>query len=336
MRRAGRGKPSRPRRRWRRPSLPHVPAPALAAQRPPQWRVARRMVHSSHRDFMTARIASVVLGLALLWAAGSASAAENWSQWRGANRDGVALEVAPRKEWPQELQLKWQIEVGLGHSSPVVAGERVYVFTRQDDKETVRAISQADGKDIWRKSYPAPYEVSPPAAGHGKGPKSTPVVADGRLFTLGISGILSCWDAESGELKWRKEFSKQFKHTSPLYGTAMSPLIDHGRLIVHVGGHDSGRWSRSTWPTAKWPGPGTATDRPIRRRSWPSFPARADHRANAECLRRRRRRQGRAALENPLQNRVRSELRHAGRLRTVDHLLRIQPRHRPLPYRKTG
>ncbi|HEX4147226.1 MAG TPA: PQQ-binding-like beta-propeller repeat protein [Pirellulales bacterium] len=189
---------------------------------------------------MTPRIASVVLGLGLLLAAGAATAAETWSQWRGANRDGVALEAAPRKAWPQELLPAWQIEVGLGHSSPIVAGDKVYIFTRQDDKEVVRAVSHADGKEIWVHGYAAPFEVSPPAAGHGKGPKSTPVVADGRLFTLGISGILSCWDAVSGELKWRKEFSKQFKHTSPLYGTAMSPLVDRGRLIVHVGGHDAG------------------------------------------------------------------------------------------------
>ena len=195
---------------------------------------------------MIARMARVALGGGLVWIAGlslavQAAAADNWSQWRGANRDGVALEVSPRKVWPSELEKKWQIEVGIGHSSPVVQGDKVvFSFARQGEQEVVRAISLAEGKELWRKSYPAPYEVSPPAAGHGKGPKSTPVLADGRLFTLGISGVLSCWDAESGDLKWRKEFSKQFKHTSPLYGTAMSPLVDHGRLIVHVGGHDSG------------------------------------------------------------------------------------------------
>ncbi|HTU25953.1 MAG TPA: PQQ-binding-like beta-propeller repeat protein, partial [Pirellulales bacterium] len=183
---------------------------------------------------MATRIAVFVLGLSLLWAARPLGAAEDWTQWRGAGRDGVALDLAPRKAWPAELEQKWQIEVGLGHSSPVVAGDRVFIFSRQIDQEVVRALSQADGKEIWRKSYPAPYEVNPQAAGHGKGPKSTPVVADGRLFTLGIGGILSCWDAASGELKWRKDFAKQFKHTSPLYGTAMSPLVDHGRLIVHV------------------------------------------------------------------------------------------------------
>jgi outer membrane protein assembly factor BamB len=189
---------------------------------------------------MTARIARVLFGVALAWSAGATQAAENWSQWRGANRDGVALEVAPRKVWPQELERKWELEVGLGHSSPIVVGDKVYVFSRQGEQEVIRAMQQSDGKELWKHSYPAPYEVNPQAAGHGKGPKSTPLVADGRLFTLGISGILTCWDAESGEPKWRKDFAKQFKNTSPLYGTAMSPLVDHGRLIVHVGGHDEG------------------------------------------------------------------------------------------------
>src|SRR6266542_2412439 len=69
---------------------------------------------------------------------------------------------------------------------------------------------------------------------------ASPVVADGRLFTLGISGILSSYDATSGHLVWRKEFAGQFKETSPLYGTAMSPVVDGGLLIAHVGGHGDG------------------------------------------------------------------------------------------------
>jgi outer membrane protein assembly factor BamB len=76
--------------------------------------------------------------------------------------------------------------------------------------------------------------------GHGKGPKSTPVISNGRLYTLGISGILSCYDAAAGRLKWRKEFSKEYKATSPLYGTAMSPIVEGGLLIAHLGGQDSG------------------------------------------------------------------------------------------------
>jgi len=82
--------------------------------------------------------------------------------------------------------------------------------------------------------------MNPAAVKHGEGPKSTPVFAGGKLYTLGISGILSCFDGASGTVRWRKEFSKQFKETSPLFGTAMSPVVDRGLLIAHVGGNDDG------------------------------------------------------------------------------------------------
>ncbi len=146
----------------------------------------------------------------------------------------------PPSAWPETLEQAWQVEVGIGHASPVVSGDRVFVFSRQDEQEMVRALKLADGKEIWQRSYSAPFEINPLAAGHGKGPKSTPVVADGRLYTLGIGGILSCWNADSGELVWRRKFSQRFKHTAPLYGTALSPLVDGGKLIVHLGGADQG------------------------------------------------------------------------------------------------
>jgi outer membrane protein assembly factor BamB len=82
--------------------------------------------------------------------------------------------------------------------------------------------------------------VNPAASGHGKGPKSTPVVASGRVYTLGIAGLLSAHDAKTGRLVWRKDFSKQFPSTSPLYGTAMSPVVVGDLLVAHVGGHDKG------------------------------------------------------------------------------------------------
>ncbi len=169
-----------------------------------------------------------------------APARAQWPQWRGANRDGVASDFKPPATWPDALELLWQIDVGLGHAAPVGNGDRVFSFTRQDEQEVVRAIKLADGKELWKVGYSAPFEVHPLAAGHGKGPKSTPLYADGRLYTLGIGGILSCWNADNGELVWRRKFSQRFKQTAPLYGTAMSPLIDSGKLIVHLGGDDQG------------------------------------------------------------------------------------------------
>jgi outer membrane protein assembly factor BamB len=130
--------------------------------------------------------------------------------------------------------------VGVGHSSPVVAGGKIFVFTRQGEEETLLCLDAATGKEIWKSTQPISFEMHPAATAHGKGPKSTPVVSNGSVYTFGISGVLSAHDAATGKLKWRQEFSKQYPKTWPAYGTAMSPIVDHGLVIAHVGGQDKG------------------------------------------------------------------------------------------------
>jgi outer membrane protein assembly factor BamB len=167
-------------------------------------------------------------------------AAADWPQWRGPTRDGRTSSFQTPPRWPEQLVERWRVDVGEGHSSPVVVGNKVFLFSRRDEQEVLAAINLADGKELWQHGYAAPYQVNPVAATHGKGPKSTPAVADGRVFTLGISGIVTAWDAQSGKTLWQREFSKQFPQTSPLYGAAMSPAIAGDKCIVHVGGHDKG------------------------------------------------------------------------------------------------
>jgi outer membrane protein assembly factor BamB len=82
--------------------------------------------------------------------------------------------------------------------------------------------------------------MNPAAAGHGKGPKSTPLVAGGRVFALGIGGILSAYDATSGKRLWRHDYQERFKATSPLYGSATSPIADGDRVFAHFGGQGDG------------------------------------------------------------------------------------------------
>jgi outer membrane protein assembly factor BamB len=176
----------------------------------------------------------------LLAASSLVAAAQDWPQWRGPARDGQALGITAPKVWPKDLKRSWRVTVGEGHASPVVVGGRTFVFTRVGNDEVLSALDLATGKAAWERRYPAPYTMNSAALSHGKGPKSTPLVADGRVFTLGISGILSCLDAASGRLVWQKEFASQFKTTSPLYGAATSPILEGGLLIVHLGGHDDG------------------------------------------------------------------------------------------------
>ena len=163
--------------------------------------------------------------------------AQEWPQWRGPMRDGTVVEFAEPRAWPEQLKLKWKVKVGTGHSSPVVSGRRVYLHSRDGEHEVVRAVDLATGKRLWQDSYTVAYTVSRAAAAHGKGPRATPAVADGKLYTFGITGILSCYDIKSGKLRWRKETSSQFNNAIPDYGVASSPVVDRGLVIVNAGGN---------------------------------------------------------------------------------------------------
>jgi outer membrane protein assembly factor BamB len=171
------------------------------------------------------------------------SMAADWPQWRGPNRDGQVADAVLPGTWPKTLKEEWKVPVGIGHASPVVANGRIYIFARQGEEEVLLCLDSRTGKEIWRSSQSIAYEMHPAATGHGKGPKSTPVVYKGKVYTFGITGILSSHDALTGKLKWRREFSQQYPKTSPWFGTAMSPIIDNGMLIAHVGGHDKGALS---------------------------------------------------------------------------------------------
>jgi outer membrane protein assembly factor BamB len=211
----------------------------------------------------------IVFPIAVVASAGVlALLAQDWPQWRGPNRDGtLAPAYSGPKTWPEQLKQKWQINVGSGHSSPLLVNSKVFLHTRQGEEEAVSCFDFNTGRQIWRDSYPAPYAINPAAAKHGKGPKSTPVYYAGKLCTLGIGGILSCYDAGNGRLQWRAEFSKQYPNTSPLYGVAASPLIDGGLVIAPVGGHDRGALAAfaldSGKPVWNWSDDGPAYASPV-------------------------------------------------------------------------
>ncbi|MBK5299485.1 MAG: PQQ-binding-like beta-propeller repeat protein [Vicinamibacteria bacterium] len=106
-----------------------------------------------------------------------AQSAQQWPQWRGPARDGVAAAQAP-SSWPATLTQKWKVAVGSGYATPVVADGRVFVHARTGDNETITAYDAATGKPLWNDAHAAPYKVNPAAASHGPGPKSSPVLAN--------------------------------------------------------------------------------------------------------------------------------------------------------------
>jgi outer membrane protein assembly factor BamB len=105
----------------------------------------------------------------------------------------------------------------------------------------VRSLTLGTGEERWVRSYDAPFEQDPSARVHGRGPYATPSLADGRVITLGVTAVLSAWDAESGTLLWRKDYSDEFDPNHTLFGAAASPLVWEGLCFVHFGGPKEGR-----------------------------------------------------------------------------------------------
>ena len=164
-----------------------------------------------------------------------------WPGLLGPQRDGWAKHFKVPARWPKQLKKGWSVEVGTGYGTPLVAGQRVYQHTRQGEEEVVWCFDLGSGKQIWRKSYKNPFKIGGGGERHGKGPKSCPVMADGRLFTLSITGTIHAWEVESGSLLWRKDYrGKWEKGNQPNWGVSTSPIVDGERLIVHLGNDGAG------------------------------------------------------------------------------------------------
>lgn len=179
-----------------------------------------------------------VLAASVISLAASGIIAADWPQWRGPNRDARVSDFKVPQTWPKELTQKWKQPVGAGDSTPALVGDKLYVFARQDADEVISCLDASTGKPIWSEKYPA-VAVSNAASQH-PGPRASPAVADGKVVTLGVGGVVSCLDAQTGKLAWRKEATKEFTPAWPTFYSAMSPLIVDGKCIVHLGGGPKG------------------------------------------------------------------------------------------------
>lgn len=180
------------------------------------------------------RYGVVVIGCLALLGAGSVLAAD-WPQWRGANGDAKVTDFKPPENWPKQLTQKWNAQVGAGDATPALVGNRLYVFSRQGPDEITSCFNADTGKPIWQDKFQPGVSVTG-AAGQHPGPRSSPAVADGKVVTLGVSGVLSCLEAESGKLLWRKDPYKSW----PAFFVASSPIIVDGMCIAQLGGKGGG------------------------------------------------------------------------------------------------
>jgi outer membrane protein assembly factor BamB len=169
-----------------------------------------------------------ILGCLLLPAL---AAAGDWPQWLGPNRDAASTErVAAWKEAPKVV---WRQPVGEGNSSPVVSAGRVYIHAKVKDKdrEELACFDARTGKPLWRTPYPRAAMTF----FYGNGPRATPAVVGDRVFTFGITGVLSCFAAETGQIHWQIDTLQKFHAPRLLFGASCSPLVEDNKVMINVG-----------------------------------------------------------------------------------------------------
>ena len=180
-------------------------------------------------------ITSVLITLLIL--SSSVSFSQDWPQWRGMNRDSKVTGFKAPAAWPAELKQAWKVTVGFSDATPVLSSNKIYLNTRQGDQEVILCLDAATGKELWENSYAA-MAVTGPSASQHPGPRGTPAVSNGKIVTFGASAILSCLDASTGKLVWRKENPT---NAFPAFFTGTSPLIVDGMCIIHLGKKDDGQ-----------------------------------------------------------------------------------------------
>jgi outer membrane protein assembly factor BamB len=205
--------------------------------------------HSVQSIAMRSLLASALLASSLL---SCGLRADDWPQWLGPQRDAVWRETGILEKFPEGgPKIRWRTPIGAGFSGPAVANGRVYVmdrhlapaastpknpfdFTQIAGNERVLCLNEADGKVIWEKAYDCPYAVS-----YAAGPRTTPTVSGGKVYTLGTEGNLLCLDAQTGQEIWSHEFKKEYDVKTPTWGFSANPLLDGNKLICLVGGPGS-------------------------------------------------------------------------------------------------
>ncbi len=184
---------------------------------------------------MKIKLSKVILVSCVICFFSISVSAQNWGQWRGPNRDGRVSGFKAPEEWPNELTKMWSTTVGLGDSTPAFVDGKLYVFASVNNEEMIICLDATNGKELWKDKYEA-QAVTGPASRH-PGPRSSPAVGDGKVVTIGVGGVISCVEADTGKLEWRKD---PFPKLVPRFFTAMSPLIVDDMVIAHLGNEDNG------------------------------------------------------------------------------------------------
>jgi outer membrane protein assembly factor BamB len=173
--------------------------------------------------------------LAILALAPLSAPALDWPQWLGPDRDGISKETGLAKSWPKEgPKLVWQAPLEQGYSSMIVVGNRLYTQYQKDEKQYVAEFDTANGKELWKFQTGDAVHTGP----DWPGPRSTPILENGKLYVLDGLGNLFCFDAASKQKVWNLNILEKFGAKNLTWCASMSPLLDGEHLIVNPGESD--------------------------------------------------------------------------------------------------
>ena len=173
---------------------------------------------------------------ALLLGATLRATAQDWPQFLGPNRNGSTSVTNLAAQWPREgPPVVWQRKVELGFAGPVVSGGKLILIHRIENKEIVECLEAKSGNELWKADYPTSYVDQ---FGHDPGPRATPAISDGRVYTFGAEGMLACWSLADGKKQWSAATKNDFGARLGFFGLACSPLVEGDAVILSVGGRN--------------------------------------------------------------------------------------------------
>jgi outer membrane protein assembly factor BamB len=155
---------------------------------------------------------------------------EDWPAFLGASHKAISTETKLSRKLPAPLI--WEFSKGTGYASPAVADGRLVFLHRMADEEIVECLDPETGAGRWQFRYPTNFEDR---YGYNNGPRSSPVIANNRVYTMGAEGKLHCLTLESGKVVWKRDLRADYKVRQDFFGTASTPLVEGDLLIVNVG-----------------------------------------------------------------------------------------------------
>lgn len=157
----------------------------------------------------------------------------DWPHFLGPAHNQTSAETGLRADFPPGgPALVWAMPKGEGYAAPVVAGERLVLFHRVGGEEVAECLHALDGRRFWRVAYPTTYRDR---YGYNPGPRASPAISGGRVFTFGAEGRLQCVDLASGRVEWRRDLHAEFRVPRNFFGVGASTLVVGDVVIVQLG-----------------------------------------------------------------------------------------------------